>query len=30
MLEKKQIGMVGGLYNIETGKVDFNLDKAIF
>jgi carbonic anhydrase len=30
MLEKKEIGMVGGLYNIETGKVDFNLETAIF
>lgn len=29
MLEKKEIGMVGGLYNLETGRVDFNLDTAI-
>lgn len=30
MLEKKEIGMIGGLYNIETGKVDFKLETAIF
>lgn len=30
MLEKKQIGLVGGTYNLETGKVDFHMSKAIF
>lgn len=30
MLEKKQIGMVGGLYNLETGRVDFHMESAIF
>jgi carbonic anhydrase len=30
MFEKGQIGLVGGVYNIETGKVDFfkNLTKS--
>lgn len=30
LLEKKQIGIVGGIYNLDTGKVDFNMEKAIF
>lgn len=30
MLERKEIGMVGGLYNLETGRVDFNMESAIF
>lgn len=30
LLDKKQIGLVGGLYNLETGQVDFNMKTAIF
>lgn len=30
MLDEKQIGLVSGLYNVETGHVSFNMETVIF
>lgn len=30
LLDKKQIGLVGGLYDVKNGQVDFHLKSAIF